>query len=201
MVRAVIATPFEIWSAGMWTILGELDCDVVGRWAQIDSIDAAPVLTGADLLILAWRLVPQTRGELLSRPLNGHFGGKIILVLEPEDDFSADDFVVFDVEGLLLSSAPVQSVIDCIASVRRGNRWIDPGVRLLLGNTHRHVSNWNDLSSREREVASLAASGLSNKRIARALELSDGTVKMHIHHILAKLHLASRVELKQSPVE
>lgn len=50
-------------------------------------------------------------------------------------------------------------------------------------------------------MAHLAASGLSNKLIARELDLSDGTVKMHMHHILAKLRLGSRIELTQSFAE
>ena len=61
--------------------------------------------------------------------------------------------------------------------------------------------HWEDLSSREQEVARLAASGMSNKHIARELDLSDGTVKMHMHLILAKLRLASRVELPHSVPE
>jgi hypothetical protein len=36
---------------------------------------------------------------------------------------------------------------------------------------------------------------MSNKRIARALQVSDGTVKMHMHHVLAKLRLVSRSDL------
>ena len=38
----------------------------------------------------------------------------------------------------------------------------------------------------------LAARGLSNKRIARTLQLSDGTVKIHMHHVLSKLGVTGR---------
>jgi DNA-binding NarL/FixJ family response regulator len=51
------------------------------------------------------------------------------------------------------------------------------------------------LSPRERGVALLVAGGLSNKEIARELHLSDGTVKIHVHHILVKLKTVNRISL------
>lgn len=51
------------------------------------------------------------------------------------------------------------------------------------------------LSPREREVAHLVAGGLSNKEVARELRLSEGTVKIHLHHILRKLGAKSRYSL------
>ena len=51
------------------------------------------------------------------------------------------------------------------------------------------------LTPRQREVALLVASGMSNKDIARALELSVATVKDHVHAILARLDLTSRAAL------
>lgn len=51
------------------------------------------------------------------------------------------------------------------------------------------------LTEREREIAKLVALGDSNKVVARKLELSDGTVKMHVHAVLKKLGLRSRYEL------
>jgi DNA-binding NarL/FixJ family response regulator len=51
------------------------------------------------------------------------------------------------------------------------------------------------LSQREAEVARLAAAGLSNPEISRALYISENTVKTHLAHILQKLQLGSRVDL------
>ena len=51
------------------------------------------------------------------------------------------------------------------------------------------------LSSRQREVMLLVAEGLSNKEIARRLEISDGTVKVHLHCICEKLGIRNRTML------
>jgi two-component system nitrate/nitrite response regulator NarL len=50
------------------------------------------------------------------------------------------------------------------------------------------------LTPREQQVLGLLADGLSNKLIARELDLSLGTVKVHVKHVLKKLKLRTRVE-------
>ena len=57
------------------------------------------------------------------------------------------------------------------------------------------------LTPREREVLDLIASGLNNKLIARELDLSEGTVKVHVKHLLKKLGLRSRLEAALWAVE
>lgn len=51
----------------------------------------------------------------------------------------------------------------------------------------------HQLSPREREILSLIAKGDSNKHIARALDIAETTVKIHVQHILRKLGLTNRV--------
>jgi len=49
------------------------------------------------------------------------------------------------------------------------------------------------LSPREREILALVANGDSNKLIARALDIAETTVKLHVQHILRKLNVSNRV--------
>ena len=50
------------------------------------------------------------------------------------------------------------------------------------------------LTNREREILELIAAGKSNKLIARDLNISDGTVKVHVKNLLRKLKVHSRLE-------
>ena len=54
----------------------------------------------------------------------------------------------------------------------------------------------DSLTSRERQIVlTLVASGLSNKGIGRQLNLSEGTVKVHMHNIFTKLGIGNRTAL------
>jgi two-component system nitrate/nitrite response regulator NarL len=59
----------------------------------------------------------------------------------------------------------------------------------------------DSLTEREREILDHLARGESNKTIARALDISHDTVKLHVRHILSKLNLTSRVEAAVLAVE
>jgi two-component system, NarL family, nitrate/nitrite response regulator NarL len=51
------------------------------------------------------------------------------------------------------------------------------------------------LTPRELEIAHLVAGGLSNKGIARILDIEEGTIKQHLHNVFQKLEISSRVVL------
>jgi len=57
------------------------------------------------------------------------------------------------------------------------------------------------LTPREREIIAMLARGVSNKEIARALDLAESTVKIHVQGILRKLNLTSRVQAAVYAVE
>jgi DNA-binding NarL/FixJ family response regulator len=58
-----------------------------------------------------------------------------------------------------------------------------------------NASPINSLTCREREITARAAQGLSNKEICRALGLSEGTVKIHLHNIYQKVGVNNRTRL------
>lgn len=67
--------------------------------------------------------------------------------------------------------------------------------RILMGDTmHPESAKEIQLTRREEEVLQLLTTGLCNKRIGRELGISDGTVKVHIKHLLKKLQVRSRLE-------
>jgi len=83
--------------------------------------------------------------------------------------------------------------LDATIEVANGDRGPVVTVRAVR---HPPVGKLFDrLSTREREVARLVARGLTNPEIARELEISVGTVKDHVHHILQRLGLRSRQQL------
>ncbi len=73
---------------------------------------------------------------------------------------------------------------------------VDPSLGAKCG-LHRSIRASQDnepLTPREHEVLELIRQGLSNRQIARTLWISESTVKVHVHHVLAKMNVRSRTE-------
>lgn len=108
--------------------------------------------------------------------------------------------------GYLLKSMEPDELVDAIVRAARGETVVAPAmtaklVRMLDGKYNSAVSLLESLTQREREILKHLAKGESNKAIARELQISYDTVKLHVRHILAKLNLSSRVEAAVFAVE
>jgi len=108
--------------------------------------------------------------------------------------------------GYLLKSMEPDELVDAIVRAARGETVVAPAmtaklVRMLDGKNNSAVSLLESLTQREREILKHLAKGESNKAIARELQISYDTVKLHVRHILAKLNLSSRVEAAVFAVE
>jgi two-component system, NarL family, nitrate/nitrite response regulator NarL len=108
--------------------------------------------------------------------------------------------------GYLLKSMEPDEVVDAIERAGRGETVVAPGmtaklVRLLDAKSNAVPSLLDTLTQREREILTHLGRGESNKAIARELDISYDTVKLHVRHVLAKLNLSSRVEAAVFAVE
>ena len=91
--------------------------------------------------------------------------------------------------GYLPKEAGREALLECVRSVREGTSWIHPSAASMLANRIQK----KDISSREFEVLRLVASGKSNKEIGTSLGVTEGTVKVHVNHLFAKLGVEGRV--------
>jgi two-component system nitrate/nitrite response regulator NarL len=108
--------------------------------------------------------------------------------------------------GYLLKSMEPDELVDAVVRAARGETVVAPAmtaklVRMLDGKNNSASSLLESLTIREREILQHLAKGESNKAIARSLDISYDTVKLHVRHILAKLNLSSRVEAAVFAVE
>ncbi len=161
-----------------------------------------------DLLVLDLRM-PALDGLTLLRKLRTEGIDTPVLILtmsDAEADLSAA--LRAGVRGYLLKDMEPEDVMAGIERAARGELTVAPAMTLKLAQMLQAGSSGSvrkemlaSLTERERQILDHLARGESNKAIARALEISHDTVKLHVRHILAKLNLSSRVEAAVMAVE
>ena len=150
-----------------------------------------------DLLVLDLRM-PSIDGLALLRKLRaaGFETPALILTMsDAQEDLGAA--LRLGVRGYLLKDMEPEDVIAAIGRAARGELVVAPSLMLKLAQmlqTGASGSERDDLlaslTERELEILEHLARGESNKTIARALDISHDTVKLHVRHILAKLNLS-----------
>jgi DNA-binding NarL/FixJ family response regulator len=96
--------------------------------------------------------------------------------------------------GILKKTLPVESLIECVRSVGRGDVWIEGTLSdQVVGALDRRSAP--RLTPREKEIVHHVCGGLKNKEIAEALRITAGTVKVHLMHIFEKNGVKDRFEL------
>lgn len=129
----------------------------------------------------------------------------VLTVSDSEDDLASA--MSAGAQGYLLKDMEPDDVVDAVQRAVRGETVVAPAMTLKLvhllqgGGQSPKTDALQQLTAREREILDYLAQGLSNKAIARALDISHDTVKLHVRHILAKLNLTSRVEAAVFAVE
>lgn len=102
-------------------------------------------------------------------------------------------------DGYLLKDMEPEDVLHSLKIAAQGRMALGERVAEILADSLRHESQPKPadsvgLTEREQKILSLIAVGYSNKLIARELKITEGTVKVHVKHLLSKLDLDSRVE-------
>ena len=103
-------------------------------------------------------------------------------------------------KGYVLKGVGSRALADVVRTVASGESYVSPALSARLiaglsgGDADERSDPMADLTGREQEVLNLVASGLSNKRVARQLDLHEKTVKHHMTRILSKLKVSNRTE-------
>jgi DNA-binding NarL/FixJ family response regulator len=197
MLRVLIVDDHELVRLGLRTVIEEEPgmC-VAGEASTGEEALAAIGATEPDVVLLDLRM-PGMGGVDTCRAIVSRDPGTRVLVLTSYDD-DEEVFGVLDAgaAGYLMKDADPATVLQAIRAVAGGNTVLDSAVadRVIHGS---HVTDGHDdagLSPREREVLELMARGMTNVQIARALWLSEATVKTHVSRVLRKLGTSDRTQ-------
>ncbi len=152
-----------------------------------------------DVVLLDLRM-PVLDGIATLKELNNSEYFPPVLILTTFDD---NELVLqainLGIKGYLLKDVSLDDLVNAIKTLHNGKTLIQPArtSRLMEGlkNLANDINAFDKpelLSERETEILRLVATGYSNKEIAKALNLSEGTVKNHVSNILSKMGLRDR---------
>lgn len=206
MIRVLLVDDQALLRLGFRLILNaEPDIEVVGEASDGRTGVALAATLDADVVLMDIRMPGldgiQATSEILARGL----ATKVLILTT----FDLDDYVYAGLRagasGFLLKDSPPAELLTAIRSVAAGDavlaptatrRLIDQFISLIPDADRARQRNdvLGQLTDRERAVFSHLAAGKSNREIGLALHMAEGTVKVHVGRILAKLDLRDRVQ-------
>jgi DNA-binding NarL/FixJ family response regulator len=207
-IRVVLVDDQEMIRMGFRMVLDSRpEIEVVGEAADGDTVLGVLAEHAADVVLMDVRM-PRMSGIEATRLVNELDDPPRVLILTTFDlDEYAYEALRAGASGFLLKDAPLEELAAAIGHVHDGDAVVAPSTtRRLLehftrSDPRRHEPNaeprtpgFEELTPREHEVLRHVARGLSNAEIAQELVLTEGTVKVHVGRVLAKLGLRDRVQ-------
>jgi len=203
-VRILLADDQPLLRTGFRMVLGaEEDLDIVGEAGDgVDAVELSRRLL-PDVVLMDIRM-PRMDGVAATRAIVDARLPVRVLILTT---FDLDEYVVgalrAGASGFLAKDVPAEDLVTAIRTVAAGEAVVAP--RILKRLLDKFAESLPDpaaappkaigvLTEREREVLVQVARGLSNAEIARALSVSETTIKTHVGHVLTKLGLRDRVQ-------
>ncbi|MFI5906361.1 response regulator [Dactylosporangium sp. NPDC051541] len=189
-IRVLLADDQRVVREGLALVLGLLpDVEVVGAAADGGEAVELAVRLRPDIVLMDLRM-PRVDGVEATRRLKQRAPEVRVVVLTTySDDRSVLEALRAGARGYLTKEAGGEEILAAMERVRRDGAALDPAVQHhVLNALHEPPPRDNDgLTPREVEVLALIAGGLSNGEIAARLHISEGTVKSHVNHLLAKI--------------
>lgn len=200
-IRVVVADDHPFILDGVEQLFrAEEDCEIVARSANGAEALEAVIRHRPDVLVLDVRMPEMDGIELLRELQRRQIPTRVVLLTASLDDARLLEAFRLGASGLVLKESAPRLLTQSVRQVAAGEQsWngkaIAGALRLMLQREQAVASLASSLTPRELEVTRMVASGLRNKEIAARLDVTEGTVKFHLHGIYEKLRISGRYAL------
>ncbi len=185
----------------------EEDLEVSGEASNARDGIALAIEQEPDLILLDLNM-PEMDGIAALKALReANISSRIIIFTVSDHEDDVVSALRAGADGYLLKDMEPEELVPQLRQAALGRMVISDRLTTLLAEALRAQkpekkrADYDSLTPREKDILKLIAEGLSNKMIGRKLDISDGTVKVHVKHLLKKLSLRSRVEVAVWAVE
>jgi two-component system nitrate/nitrite response regulator NarL len=200
-IRLAVIDDHPLFREGVSRCLKDLGFQVVGEGSDKDEALRIAGERQADIILLDLSL-PGGGLSTLKTILERNPSQKVVVLTVSELTDDVTQALNSGARGYVLKGVGYRALAEILRTVAGGERYVSPtlSARVLselsarsAGGSPKHHAI-ADLNAREKEILTLVASGLSNKRIAIELDVHEKTIKHHMTRILAKLNAANRTE-------
>ncbi len=172
---------------------------LVGEAASGEEGYTKAVQLQPDLILLDLNMKGMDGIETLKALKEADIDSRVIMLTVSDHEENVVAALRAGADGYLLKDMEPEEILDRLRQAAGGRLVISDNLTELLARAlceepHPRDEDAAGLTDRERQILELVAQGLSNKHIARELNITEGTVKVHVKHLLKKLNLRSRVE-------
>ncbi|MBE5862557.1 MAG: response regulator transcription factor [Lachnospiraceae bacterium] len=180
-------------------ILSLNDVEIVGKAHDgREALDILRVKPSCDVALVDLNMKGMGGIELIGHLKRMYPKIKILVLTTFYDDKNITDAISNGADGYLLKDSGKDAILGAVAQIMHGMSVLDPKVMLRLTalmNKNKTVDLYEEMTEREREIATLLAEGLTNRQIADKLYVSEGTVKNYVSSIYDKTGIHDRVKL------
>lgn len=200
-IRIVVADDHPFILDGLDQLFrAEEDCQIVARATNGEDALRAVQMYRPDVVVLDVRMPRMDGIELLRRMHAEQLPAKVVLLTASLDDARLLEAFRLGACGLVLKESAPRLLVQSVRQVAAGEQsWngkaIAGALRLVLQREQAVAAVASTLTPRELEVTRMVAAGLRNKEIAARLDITEGTVKFHLHGIYEKLQIDGRYAL------
>ena len=207
MIKVLIADDQELIRQSLQIVLGiREEISVIGTAGNGNEVIRLVQKEKPDVILMDVRM-PEMDGVQCTRMIKERYPQIKIIILTTFDD---DEFVFsalkYGASGYLLKGISMDELEKAIRTVHQGGATINPGIASKVVELFSEMAqsnydimieaeNVDELTDGEWEIIKLIGRGMSNKEIAKAISLSEGTVRNYLSSILNKLNLRDRTQL------
>jgi two-component system NarL family response regulator len=190
-IRILIVDDHPVVRAGLASMLGtQAGLKVIGSACSGEEALKKLQREAVDVVLLDLRMPGISGIETLRALARTPLSPRVIVLTSFEMDEDIYRAVQAGARGYLLKDTPQNEMIEAIASVHAGKRYIPRHIAARLADRMMR----SNLTTRELEILEMLAKGRTNKEIGSALEISDNTVRNHVINIIDKLEVSDRTE-------
>ncbi|MGQ9658893.1 MAG: response regulator [Thermochromatium sp.] len=208
-MRVLLIDDHALFRFGLQELLERRGIEVVAAVGDAGAGLARVAETRPDVVLLDLRMPGLSGLDLLRKLRAAHPTLPIAMLTTSTEERDVIDSLQRGAQGYLLKDMEPDALISALGEIVRGQTVVASELTGVLARAVRGESRPDpvveggaaDLTPREHEILCHLAEGQSNKTIARALGISEGTVKLHVKAILRKLDVHSRVEAAVIAVE